>query len=377
MKKLGFGLMRLPLRDSNDLGSVDMELAAAMVDKYLERGFTYFDTAWQYHLGKSEEILREIVVRRHPRESFTITDKLPCWEIRRPEDMERIFDTQLRRTGAGYFDWYLLHAMNKNYAELMDRVGGWDFVRRKRDEGLIRHIGFSFHDDSRTLERILREHPELEFVQLQINYIDWNSPSVESGECYRLCEKYGRKVFVMEPVKGGSLAKVPPQVAAMFEEVEPGSSPASWAIRFAASLPSVQVVLSGMSNMEQLLDNTGYMENFVPFDGKRSEVMAKAAEIIQNTIAIPCTGCNYCSPGCPKRIAIPEYFAMINSIKQFGAYQKHNTAKYYELLSKKRGRAGDCIGCGQCERHCPQHIPIIDKLKLVSRLYDISHEGEQ
>lgn len=370
MKKLGFGLMRLPLKDSNDLGSVDLEQATRMVDTFLERGFTYFDTAWQYHLGHSEEILRELVVRRHPRESFTVTDKLPCWEIRRPEDMERIFNTQLERTGAGYFDWYLLHAMNKNYAALMDKVGGWDFIRRKRDEGLVRHIGFSFHDDSKTLERILREHPELEFVQLQINYIDWNSPSVESGECYRLCEKYGRKVFVMEPVKGGSLARVPQKVAEMFDEVERGSSPASWAIRFAASLPSVKVVLSGMNSIEQVLDNTGYMSDFKPFDKLHSDTIERAAGIIQNSIAIPCTGCNYCSPGCPKRIAIPEYFAMINSIKQFGAYQKHNTAKYYKLLSEKRGRAGDCVECGQCERHCPQHIKIMDKLKLVSRLYD-------
>ncbi len=370
MKKLGFGLMRLPLKDSNDLSSVDLDLSAKMVDLFMDRGFTYFDTAYQYHLGTSEEILRKIVISRHRRDSFTVTDKLPCWEIHRKEDLERIFSLQMERCGVDYFDCYLLHAMNKHYMEVMDRVGGWEFIARKKEEGKVRHIGFSFHDDSKTLESILKAHPEMEYVQLQINYIDWNSPSVESGECYRLCEKYGKGVFVMEPIKGGSLAKVPAEVEKMFREAEPDSSPASWAIRFAASLPSVKVVLSGMSSLEQVDDNTSYMKDFVPFDEHHSGIVAKASEIIQNSIAIPCTGCNYCSPGCPKRIAIPEYFAMVNSIKQFGGYQRHNTAKYYELLAAKRGRANECLACGQCEARCPQHIPIIDKLKLVSRIYD-------
>lgn len=370
VKKLGFGLMRLPLTDSADLSAVGMSAAQEMVDSFLAKGFTYFDTAYQYHLETSESILRELVVKRYPREAYTVTDKMPCWEVHKTEDLERIFNLQLERTGLEYFDWYLLHAMNKSYVELMDKVGGWDFLKKKKEEGRVRHIGFSFHDDSATLEKILKSHPEMEYVQLQINYIDWNSPSVESGNCYRLCEKYGKRVFVMEPIKGGSLAKVPPQVEEIFREVNPHASVASWAIRFAASLPNVDMVLSGMSNMEQVQDNTGYMADFKSFDDKEWETVMKAAETIQNSIRIPCTACNYCWPKCPKKIAIPEYFAMINSLQQFGAYQHHNTLKYYELLTQKRGKASDCIGCGQCEARCPQHIPIIEKLKLVARIYE-------
>ena len=223
----------------------------------------------------------------------------------------------------------------------------------------------------------IKAHPEMEYVQLQINYIDWNSPSVESGNCYRLCEKYGRRVFVMEPIKGGSLAKVPPQVEEIFRSVNPDASVASWAIRFAASLPNVDVVLSGMSNMEQLEDNTSYMSDFKPFADNEWETVMKAADTIQNSIRIPCTACNYCWPKCPKKIAIPEYFAMINSLQQFGAYQHHNTLKYYDLLTQKRGKASDCIGCGQCEARCPQHIPIIEKLKLVARIYETEHSSNE
>jgi len=367
---LGFGFMRLPLRDSNDPSSVDMDQTKRMVDMFLERGFGYFDTAFQYHGGRSEEFLREAVVSRYPRSRFTVTDKLPCWEIHSHDDLERVFSLQLEHTGAGYFDWYLLHAMNKHYVELMDSVGGWDFVARKKEEGFIRHIGFSFHDDSETLSSILLSHPEMEYVQLQINYIDWNSPSIESGTCYDLCEKYNRKVMVMEPLKGGSLARVPESVEKMFRDYDPDSSPASWAIRFVASLPRVQVVLSGMSSLSQVEDNTSYMMNFRPLDDEQRVLIDKASEVIQSKTAIPCTGCNYCAPLCPKKIAIPEYFSMINYLKQFGSYQKHNTAKYYELLIESRGRAGDCIGCGRCESRCPQHIPIREKLEMVSRLYD-------
>lgn len=362
--------MRLPLLDRNDLGSVDVEATKRLVDLFLERGFSYFDTAYQYHNGRSEEILREAVVKRHPRDRFTVTDKMPCWEVNSPEDLERIFNLQLERTGAGYFDYYLLHAMNKGYVSLMDSVGGWDFVARKKEEGLVRHIGFSFHDDSATLKGILSDHPEMEYVQLQLNYIDWNSPSVESGACYRLCEEYGRKVFVMEPVKGGSLARITPRAEKMLRDYAPDASPASWAIRFAASCPQVEMVLSGMGSMEQVLDNTSYMQDFRPLNDEERAILERASEIIQSSIAVPCTGCSYCTPRCPRNIAIPEYFAMLNTLRQFGDYQRHNTAKYYELLCQDRGKAGDCLACGRCEARCPQHIKIIDALKQVAEIYE-------
>ena len=370
MKKLGFGLMRLPLLDKSNQSSINFEEGKKMIDLFMERGFNYFDTAYMYHAGKSEEFFREAIFKRYPRESYTITDKMPSGEINSLEDMERVFNEQLQRTGVDYFDYYWLHAISKNYIALLDRIGGWDFMTKLKAEGKVKNLGFSFHDDSATLEKMLIEHPEYEYVQLQLNYIDWNSPSVEGKNCYELCVKYGKPVIVMEPVKGGSLANVPEEVKKMMREMEPDMSPASWAIRYCASLPGVLTVLSGMSNMEQTLDNTAYMQDFKPLTSEEMAVVARAAGIIQKNIDIACTACHYCTNGCPQEIAIPEYFGLMNVLKQFGDMQKFNSGFYYNLLTKKHGKASDCIACGQCEEICPQHLSIIDNLKRVAETFE-------
>ena len=369
MKKLGFGLMRLPLVNPDDQTSIDMECFKAMADRFIERGFTYFDTAYPYHGGKSEEALREAVVKRYPRETFTVTSKLPVWAIKEEADLERIFNEQLERCGVDYFDYYWLHALNRERVEVMDRMDGWGFIARKRDEGKIRHIGFSFHDGSSLLAEILEKHPEVEFVQLQINYLDWDSPAIESRTCYELCEKHGKPVIVMEPVKGGTLAHVPEAIERLFKDYNPVASNASWAIRYCASLPNVYMVLSGMSNMEQMDDNTGYMGDFQPLNDEEQAIITRATEVIRDAIAIPCTACHYCTEGCPQQIAIPEYFNLYNIQQQFPEL-KNNSKLYYDLVSKSHGKASECIECGQCEAQCPQHIDIIDNLKLVTEAFE-------
>ena len=369
MRKLGFGLMRLPLVNPDDQTSIDIEMFKAMADKFIERGFTYFDTAYPYHGGKSEEALREAVVKRYPREAFTVTSKMPVWAIKEEADLERIFNEQLERCGVDYFDYYWLHALNRERVATIDNVDGWGFLVRKRDEGKIRHIGFSFHDNSALLAEILDKHPEMEYVQLQINYLDWDSPAIESRNCYELCEKHGKPVIVMEPVKGGSLARVPEAVDRLFKDYNPEASAASWAIRYCASLPNVLTVLSGMSTMEQLEDNTSYMQDFQPLNDEEQAIIAQATQVIRDAIAIPCTACHYCSEGCPQQIAIPEYFNLYNTLQQFPE-QKGNTKLYYDLVAKSHGRASECLECGQCEAQCPQHIDIIDNLKLVAEAFE-------
>lgn len=371
-KKLGFGLMRLPQLDRDDAKSIDMEHARRMVDLFLERGFTYFDTAYPYHGGQSEPAFRKLVVERYPRESFTVTSKMPCWEIKSSDDLERIFNEQLERCGVEYFDYYWLHALNKNTFAEMERLGGFDFVMRMKDEGKIRHPGFSFHDDSATLERILAaHHHQMEIVQLQINYIDWDDTTVEARNCYEICQKYGKPVVVMEPVKGGSLATVPEAVEEMFRRRNPDDSPASWAIRYVASLPGVMMVLSGMSTIEQVDDNTSFMSDFRPLDDEEKAIIDTAAGIIKKTIEVPCTACHYCTDGCPMDIAIPEYFAIYNTIKRFGHEQQWmDTSTYYRNLSITHGKASDCLACGQCEAHCPQQISIIDTLTKVAEVFE-------
>lgn len=371
MRKLGFGLMRLPLVNPDDQTSIDIEKFKAMADRFIERGFTYFDTAYPYHGGKSEEALREVVVKRYPREAFTVTSKMPVWAINEEADMERVFNEQLEKCGVDYFDYYWLHALNRERVEVMDRMDGWGFIARKKAEGRIRHIGFSFHDGSSLLAEILEKHLEMEYVQLQINYLDWESPAIESKTCYDLCVKHDKPVIVMEPVKGGSLARVPESVDRLFKQYNPDASPASWAIRYCASLPNVLTVLSGMSNMEQLDDNTSYMQDFQPLNDEEQAIIVQATEAIRDAIAIPCTACHYCSESCPQQIAIPEYFNLYNMMQQFPQL-KSNSKLYYDLIAKSHGKASECIECGQCEAQCPQHIDIIDNLKLLATTFEES-----
>lgn len=357
MKKLGFGLMRLPLLDPTDQSSVDVDLIKKMVDLFIERGFTYFDTAFPYHEGESERTFGELVAKRYPRKKFTIADKMPCWEVSDHGTLQSIFNLQLQNCAVDYFDYYLLHSLDsQSYAE-MKRVEAFSFFNRMKEEGKIKRAGFSFHDRAEVLEHILSEQPQVEFVQLQINYLDWQNPQVQSKECYEVCVKHHKPVIVMEPVKGGTLADV-----AELKELDEERSPASWAIRFAASLENVFMVLSGMNTLEQILDNTSFMQNFIPLDASEKEMLYQLGRKIQSRFSIPCTNCHYCTAKCPQNIAIPEYFRLCNTI--------YNLSSYQELLLQGYGMASECISCGQCEERCPQHLPIRQYLQKVVEIFE-------
>ncbi len=370
-KKLGFGLMRLPLNDVNNDSDINMELTKKMVDTFLKKGFTYFDTAWMYCGFKSENAVKEALVDRHPRDSFTLATKLHAGFIKTKEDCDKIFKEQMEKTGVTYFDYYLLHDIGTDHYEIYKKLDCFNWLAEKKKQGLVKHMGFSFHDNAEMLDKVLTEHPEMEFVQLQLNYLDWDSEGVQSRKCYEVAEKHGKPVIVMEPVKGGTLAKVPESVEKMFKEYHPGMSIPSWAVRFAASQKNVMMVLSGMSDMEQILDNTGYMADFQPMNQEELEIVQKAVKEINSGIEIPCTGCSYCTDGCPMSIAIPKYFSLYNADKQeIKGKEWTPQGEYYDRLIKNFGKASACIECGQCEGVCPQHLPIIENLKKVAEHFE-------
>lgn len=368
MKKLGFGLMRLPQLDPDDRTKVDKETMKQMVDRYIEAGFTYFDTAYVYHGDQSEKAFGELVAKRYPRDRFMITTKMPLFMVKSANEYAGIFDEQLKRCQVDYFDYYFLHAIGHSIFGTEHEQKAFAFMQQMKAEGKVRHIGFSWHDDAENLDRLLTEHPETELVQLQLNYIDWDDESVQSRKCYEVCVKHGVQVSVMEPLKGGSLVRLPEKAVKILKEANPSASLASWGIRFAASLDNVMVVLSGMSNLEQMEDNISYMKDFQPLSEAELKTIQKTVGIIQDSIAIPCTACKYCIAGCPRHIAIPEYFALYNNQKQFGLLA--GLATTYRNLALKHGKPEDCIACRQCEKHCPQHLPIVDNLKLVAAAFN-------
>lgn len=364
MKKLGFGLMRLPMTTDNQ---IDYEELNKMVDEYLKRGFTYFDTALMYCDGLSEEAVKKSIVDRHPRESFTITTKLHDAFFNTLEDRDRVFEGQLTKTGAGYFDYYLIHDVNSHSYPKYQRLDCFNWLSEKKKEGLVKKMGFSFHDGPELLDRVLTEHPEVDFVQLQINYLDWNSIGVQSRKCYEVATKHQKPVIVMEPVKGGTLAKLPKTAEEMFKAADPQASLPSWAIRFVASLDNVMLVLSGMSNLEQLCDNTGYMQDFKPLTEEETNMCLKAADIINGDIKIPCTGCSYCTGGCPIKMPIPQYFSLYNAdFQECEGKGWTPQSEYYFNMTQTRKKASECIKCGKCENICPQHLPIRQYLEDVA-----------
>ena len=370
-KKLGFGLMRLPLLDENDEKSVDIEQCKKMVDIFMERGFTYFDTAIMYHDGESQKAVKEILSSRYPRDSYTVATKLHYEFFNSIEERDKIFEDQLESMGVEYFDYYLLHNMGEDAYTKYEKYDCFNWLKEKKSAGIVKHIGFSFHDNAEMLEKVLANHPEFEFVQLQLNYLDWDSEGVQSHKCYDVCKKYGKPVVVMEPVRGGTLTRVSKDVVKQFKDYNPDASVASWAIRFAASLDNVKIVLSGMSNIEQMLDNTNYMQDFKPLNDKEHEIINKALGAINDGLAIKCTGCSYCTGGCPKNIAIPRYFALYNAEKlEQGVDDWRPQSLYYERIASRFGKASDCIGCRQCENICPQHLKIIDLLKTVAKQFE-------
>lgn len=373
MKKLGFGMMRLPLTDPKDQTQVDRPQARAMMDAFLARGFTYVDTAYFYHGKESERVVKDILTSRYPRESYYLADKMPITSLREKgtrEEQERIFDEQLEKCGVDYFDRYLVHCVNAENYRAAKRLDTFGFLAKKRDEGKLRHLGFSYHDNAALLDQILTEHPEVEFVQLQLNYLDWEDERIQSRKCYETVVRHGKKVVVMEPVKGGRLARLPEEAEKLLRAVHPDWSPASWAIRFAASLPEVEVVLSGMSDMAQLEENTGFMSDVPPLTEEETALLAQVAEILSALPAVACTACRYCVDGCPRNIPIPDYFALYNGDQMALRRGLPVQKEAYQRLAETGGKASACVKCRQCETACPQHLKVVDALARVAQTYE-------
>ena len=367
-KNFGFGCMRLPMKD----GEVDIPETKRMVDAFLDAGFNYFDTAHGYIQGRSEKALKECLTSRYPRDRYILTDKLTANFFRTEADIRPFFESQLEACGVDYFDFYLMHAQGEgNYGHFKE-CRAYETAFELKKEGKIRHVGISFHDRAEVLERILNDYPDIEVVQIQFNYVDYDDPAVQSRACYEVCRKYGKPVIVMEPVKGGNLVNLPDDAKAVFDELHASGheycSPAGYAIRFAAGFPGMMMVLSGMSDLAQMEDNISFMRDFKPLDGQEMAAVDKVREIFRSKNLIPCTACRYCIDGCPKHISIPDLFAVMNT-KQI--YHDWNADYYYNAVhTAPDRRASDCVKCGKCEKVCPQHLPIRKLLEEVAKEFE-------
>ena len=361
VKKLGFGLMRLPQKD----GAIDVEQTKQMVDLFMGAGFTYFDTAWAY--GGSEAAIRKALVERYPRDSYTLATKNAAWiNCKTAEDARRQLDESLANTGAGYFDFYLLHNLGEGRTKFFEDFDMWTWALEQKEKGLIKHLGFSFHSTPEELEEILIAHPEAEFVQLQINYADWDNPAIQSRGVYEMARKYNKPVVIMEPVKGGMLANPPKSVEEIFKAADPDASCASWAVKFAADLDGLITVLSGMSSVDQMADNLSYMKDFNGLSDGERKVLDKAQKALAEIPLIPCTTCNYCAKVCPMEIGISGSFTAMNMLTLYGDMAAAKHQEGWLVGGHGRKKAAECIECGACEAACPQHISIREELKKVS-----------
>lgn len=361
-KNFGFGCMRLPMKD----GEVDTEETSRMVDTFLENGFNYFDTAHGYLDGKSELALKDCLTGRYPRDRYLLTNKLTNSFFQKQEDIRPFLESQLEACGVAYFDFYLMHAQNAEVFKYFKECRAYETAFEMKAEGKIRHVGLSFHDRPEVLEQILTEYPQIEIVQIQFNYVDYDNPTVQSRACYEVCRKFGKPVIVMEPVKGGNLVNLPEKAAEILRELH-GGSLASYAIRFAAGFPGIRMVLSGMSSLAQMQDNISYMKNFVPLNKRELAAIEDVQEAFNGLHLIPCTACRYCTDGCPQHIAIPDLFATMNSKK---LYKDWNADYYYGIHTGPGRRASDCMKCGKCEKACPQHLPIRQLLENVAKTFE-------
>ncbi len=377
MKKMGFGMMRLPLTDENDLKSINQEEVNKMADIFMENGFNYFDTAYPYHDGLSEVALKKAVVERYPRESFVIADKLPLFLITKEEQLEQIFNQQLERCGVDYFDYYLLHNVSGfSEAGFID-VDSFSFVKKLKEDGKIKKIGLSTHANAEYLDNILKKHPEIEFVQLQVNYLDWENDGVESRKCVEVAKKYNLPVIVMEPLKGGFLANIPPEAEKIMKEYNPDASAVSWALRYVASMDEVFMVLNGVSSLEQMEENIKIMDSHEKLNQDEYEIISSVIDIINSKITVPCTKCNYCISTCPVNINIPKLFDFYNNQKIENIQTFTAVGNAYVNYSKieSNGIASECIQCGKCVKECPQHINIPEVMEDVKKTFEIPLYG--